>query len=168
MKTPTWWKPLPKIPCSKVKIPQWKTLPKIPCSKVNIPYLTYQNTLPLTLQIHTVSTSQVAHNLTFKTLKIWILKLLLNPNHMYQVFTYICTSSHEFITIYAQIIIKQHTSKNTIKILIYTQLLPNTFSITHSKIKLKTQQILISLIDKCHYPLIIYLHMLLNPNTTDL
>ena len=83
---------------------------------------------------------------------------------MYQVFTYICTSSHEFITIYAQIIIKQHTSKNTIKILIYTQLLPNTFSITHSKIKLKTQQILISLTNKCHYRLTIYLHIKFNPN----
>ena len=30
---------------------------------------------------------------------------------MYQLFTYICINSHQFITKYAEIIIKQHTSK---------------------------------------------------------
>ena len=44
---------------------------------------------------------------------------------MYQVFTYICTSSHEFITIYAQIIIKQHTSKTP------TTKFPCTKTLTH-------------------------------------
>ena len=139
MKNPTWWKPLPD------ENPYPKSLAqksKYPNSHTNIPYLPYQNkysncqpethaTFSYSNEYKPISYQNTTKTLTFVTLFITLFyfkhsfltneTLNSHKNHIYNIFTYISTNERIFITIYNQITIKQHTSKNTIKIHIYTQ-----------------------------------------------